>query len=422
MKMNKWTLGLAAAGVVSLGSVAQSEEAKNSVMTALSSTTISGYVNTSIHWNPGSAPGTYGYSFGGLGAKGDGFNLDVVDLTIQKPLDEGQWSAGYKAELWFGPDANGIPGFANGLGTSTVGVTAQDFAIKNAYIALRAPIGNGVDFKVGVFDTVIGYESQNAGDNPNYTRSYGHTLEPTQHTGVLATYRFNDVFSASLGIANTVSATINGRTSPAVGVPPPPAAGSGTFGAESQKTYMASIALTAPESFGSMKGATLYSGVVDGRPTAGATPDRTWFYIGAVVPTPIEGLAVGMAYDHLFISTVTTPVVLSTQDTDAIAVYASFKATDKLTVHGRAEYIWMGGDGLAGGGAAIGGAAGPFASGDKFFAATVTLDYALWANVISRLEARWDHDLTGNPNGNEHFGGGTRSNDYLLALNLIYKF
>ena len=43
--MNKWTMGLAAAGVVSLASAAQAEE--NSVLTALSSTVISGSVEAS---------------------------------------------------------------------------------------------------------------------------------------------------------------------------------------------------------------------------------------------------------------------------------------------------------------------------------------------------------------------------------------
>ena len=47
MKMNKWTMGLAAAGVVSLASTAQAEE--NSVLTALSSTVISGSVEASYN-------------------------------------------------------------------------------------------------------------------------------------------------------------------------------------------------------------------------------------------------------------------------------------------------------------------------------------------------------------------------------------
>ena len=51
MKFNKWTLGLAAVGAVSLASAARADEAKLSqVQTALSNTTISGYVSASANW------------------------------------------------------------------------------------------------------------------------------------------------------------------------------------------------------------------------------------------------------------------------------------------------------------------------------------------------------------------------------------
>src|SRR5712672_2208286 len=102
MNYKPWTLALIGAGLVSLPAVTNAEEKASSAMTAVSGTTISGYVNTSAWWVPGSTPNTAAYSFGGFGAKGDGFNLDVVDLTISKPLDEGAWGAGYKAEMWFG--------------------------------------------------------------------------------------------------------------------------------------------------------------------------------------------------------------------------------------------------------------------------------------------------------------------------------
>src|SRR5579872_7527502 len=129
MKFNKWTLGLAAVGAVSLASVAQAEEKASTVMTALSSTILSGYVDTSMQWNMGTgdrfAPA---YKFGGA-AKADGFNLDVVKLTLEKPLDESEWAAGYKVDLMMGPDANT-------LGTTSTGVKG-DFAIKQAYVALR---------------------------------------------------------------------------------------------------------------------------------------------------------------------------------------------------------------------------------------------------------------------------------------------
>src|SRR5215471_8514540 len=205
MKFNKWTIGLAAVGVVSLASAAKAEEKASSVMTAVSSTTLSGYVDTTAQWNFGTGNAHLpDYKFGGP-SKADGFNLNVVQLRIDKPLDEAEWAAGYRVDLWFGPDANT-------LGTSSTShetPTTADFAIRQAYVALRTPVGNGLDWKIGVFDSPMGYESVEAGANPNYTRSYGHSIEPQTHTGILGTYRFSDMFSASAGIANTVNSAIN---------------------------------------------------------------------------------------------------------------------------------------------------------------------------------------------------------------------
>jgi len=178
MKINEWTLGLAAVGVVSLASVARADEVKLVPLnTALASTTISGYVDTSATWNPGTGnanPAPYAFNAG----KQDGFNLDLVDLKISKPLDEGKFSAGYTAEFIFGPDAAAI--------TGSTGASAN---IREAHVDLRVPIGNGLDFQVGRFGNLIGYESTTSYLNPNYTRTYAWSLEPTEHTGVLAPTR-----------------------------------------------------------------------------------------------------------------------------------------------------------------------------------------------------------------------------------------
>ena len=212
MKFNQWTLGLAAVGVVSLASVVQAEEATkaSSVMTALSSTTLSGYVDTSIQWNLGTGNAFLpAYAFGGPG-KADGFNLNVVKVTLENPADAAEgWAAGYKVDLLFGPDADA-------LATQSTGVKA-DFGIKQAYVDLKAPVGNGLDVKVGVFDTIIGYEVFESGNNPNFTRSYGYTIEPTTHTGVLASYQFCDMFGVSAGVANTFGPAINARANPPQG-------------------------------------------------------------------------------------------------------------------------------------------------------------------------------------------------------------
>jgi hypothetical protein len=385
MKLNQWTLGLAAMGVISLSSAVRAEEASMPLMTALSSTTISGYVDTSAHWNLGTGTGgsVFPYLFGGVD-KADGFNLNVVQLSISRPLDETDWAAGYRVDLWLGPDANT-------LGTqSTLSTGSGDLAIRQAYVALRAPVGNGVDLKMGVFDSVIGYESIAAVDNPNYTRSYGRTLEPTTHTGVLASYRVNELLSVSAGVADTVGPVINERAWPVK--------------AESYKTYMGSIAITAPDTWGFLAGSTLYGGVVNGF-SSGINDNQTSWYVGATLATPVEGLRLGAAWDVLDLHD-------QTGDAWAVSVYGSYAATEKLSLHLRGELatsvanLWPG---LA-----------PGADHNQFWALTGTVQYHLWQNVLTRAEVRWDHADEGT-----YFTSNSvvnRRNSVLLAANVIYKF
>jgi hypothetical protein len=409
MKYNKWTVALAALGVVSLASAAKAEEKASPVMTALSSTTISGYVDTSAQWNFGTGNGNLPpYKFGGT-RKADGFNLDVVQLRIDKPLDEQDWAAGYRVDLWFGPDANNI--VAPGLGTSSLGVTAQDFAIRQAYVALRAPVGKGLDFKMGVFDSIIGYESIEAGNNPNFTRSYGHSIEPQTETGLLASYRFCDCFTASLGVADTFGPTINDRAfAPVDG---------GHRASESYKTYMGSVALTAPESMGFLSGSTLYAGIVNGFADNGLVAPRssavTSYYVGATVATPVTGLRAGASFDYLNIAH-------ANNDDYSFAGYLSYQASEKLSFHGRAEYLKDKLGNVPGRGSFL----FPFVpAGGKaeVLALTGTVQYDLWKNVISRLELRWDHSLTDTPLFGGPVGGApAMDNAWMLAANVIYKF
>jgi len=397
MKFEKWTVALAALGVVSLASVASAEEKTSMVQTALASTTLSGYVDTSAQWNFGTGNAHLPqYKFNSA-SKADGFNLDVVQIRIEKALDEGEWSAGYKVDLWAGPDANVL----GTQSTSSLG-GSSDFALRQAYVALRMPCGNGIDWKVGVFDSIIGYESVEGPNNPNYTRSYGHSIEPQTHTGVLGSYRFTDMLSASFGIANTATQTINDR------------AQLHPDGVESEKTYMASLALTAPDNTGFLAGSTLYGGFVNGF-SSSYGDGQTSYYVGATLATPVTGLRLGTSFDYLDIHNISG-------ETWSLAGYASFQATEKLSLHARAEYLRDRGEQKV----YTTDPTDPLASTnpDKVLALTATAQYDLWKNVISRLELRWDHSLS----GQETWGGKTAAdapslkNAWMLAANVIYKF
>src|ERR1043166_8612618 len=98
MKRNPWIVALIGAALVNLHITAQAEEQPSSIMTALSSTTLSGYVDTSAQWNIGTGNGHVpNYAFGGS-AKADGFNLNVVKLSLEKPIDAADtWGADRKS-------------------------------------------------------------------------------------------------------------------------------------------------------------------------------------------------------------------------------------------------------------------------------------------------------------------------------------
>jgi len=426
MKHHPWTLALAAAGVVSLAPAAPAEEAQHPVLTALSATTLSGYVDTSAIWKFGTDPGGSvlpGRSYDGPD-KQDGFNLNVIKLALGKPLEEGGWSAGYQVELLFGPDANVYA-------TTSTGVTSSDFAIKQAYVSLRAPVGNGLDFKVGFWDACIGYEVYDAASNPNYSRSYGYFIEPLSHTGIQANYKVNEVVSLTAGVADAeavgtgIGSLINSRSN-----------------IESVKSYMGMVNITAPESLGFLKGSSLTAGVVDSGATLPGEPDVVNYYVGGTFNTPVNGLALGVAYDYRGNGQLDT---FGSAYANAVSLYTLYQATEKMKFAVRGEYA-----SASAGTFGAKPAGGP--NNEEFFGLTATADYSLWANVVSRIEFRWDHDASGGPPAfgsrgaqgvlPSHLSGNGGDGDYewlpagldrysdarylrnafSLALNIIYQF
>ena len=423
MKFNKWTLGLAAVGVVSLASAARADEKMNALQTALSNTTISGYVSASFNW--AITPGNYQNSPAGFIPyqginKENGFNLDVAKISIAKPEDESPWASGYQLDLLFGPDAVGYNPSANGS-------SGQDFAIKQAYVTLRTPIGNGIDWKVGVFDTIIGYEVFDSGSDPNYTRSYGFTVEPTEHTGILGTYKINDEWSVSAGIANTLEAGINQRSWDYQFDDRP-------VTRDWNKTYMGALTYTAPSSWGWAAGSSFYAGIVYGFNGGSfdngnhpgdtgfyANGDQVNYYAGVTLNTPWKQLTAGAAFDyvHNFMGGETYLGYEQHNDLAVFGLYATYKATDKLSFDGRAEYLH--GQYTYNYTYAHFNYGGGYSS--EAFEVTGTMEYDLWANVVSRLEIRWDHvGAFSTPYAIDDGDNVANKSSVGFYANVIYKF
>jgi hypothetical protein len=174
---------------------------------------------------------------------------------------------------------------------------------------------------------------------------------------------------------------------------------------------MASVAITAPENMSFLSGSTLYAGIVNGF-TDSYGENETSYYIGGTVATPVTGLRLGTSLDVLDIHN-------TGGETWSIAGYATYQATEKLSLHLRAEYLRDRGDQKF-----FVDSDGNSTNPDRVLGLTATAQYDLWKNVISRLELRWDHSLS----GQETWGGSTvdstptLKNEVMLAANIIYKF
>jgi hypothetical protein len=393
MKISKWTKMLLSAGLVSIPAVMLADDAPapSTVLTALSSTTLSGYVDTTAVWKFGTGDANMpGRVYDGPDVQ-DGFNLNVVSLTLDKPLDKDGWSAGYHVQMLMGPGA-----MKRGTGLIDV---PTDFAFNEAYVNLHVPIGNGLEVHVGQFGTFNGYEAYDSYKNPNWSRSYGFFNETSAHTGIAAFYKVADWLTVQAGVGNTgpFNSQVDAKTS-----------------TESAKAYLVMATLTAPDSFGFMKGATLSGGYTTG-PNTDDAPHIDQFYVGGTMPLPVTGLSLGFAYDY-------TADVGDTSGTyaNATALYIMYQATEKLKINTRLDYT------SATHGYyydALGSATTFHTGNDQLGSLTVTADYALWKNVVSRAEFRWDHSFDGTgPYGGVEAGIPHDKDAVSLALNIIYLF
>ena len=428
MKFNQWTLGLAAVGAVSMASAVRADDAPkpSALNTALSNTTISGYISTSMNWEmtPSGNVANLGNSPAGnipfQSAKANGFNLDVVKISIAKPEEATPYASGYEADLLFGPDAVGWNPSPHSSGTFGGATYGADFSIQQAFITLNTPVGNGIDWKFGVFNTVIGYESTDSGSNPNYTRSWGWAVEPTENTGVLASYKVNDEWSLSAGVANTLTAGINARNTY---MP--------TTGSEWHKTVMGSVTFNAPSNWGWASGSALYAGIVYGfynGATAGTGDqggNQVNYYAGATLNSPWKNVTFGASLDYVQnVGGVITPIGDFTGhiNNTVFGLYNTIKATDKLSFNTRGEYWEVDG---------FGGTGGHYQGGDGGIELTEDVEYDLWANVMTRLELRYDKCTSGVGNNSYVLPGSVTaiggvntgySASVGLYANIIYKF
>ena len=193
----------------------------NFVETAQKGIKLSGYVDAGYSYNfTGAANGTSEVTgrFGSdTAAKGD-FNLYAVKIALEKALtSENKAQAGFRTDVMIGEDANYLINRDVIYTDSNGEQDSNALFLEQAYVSIRAPVGNGWDFKVGKFVSILGYEVIERPANMNVTYGLLWQQMPLYYTGVLSSYKFDDYLDAKLGVVNGSNSDNNTTTNPNAG-------------------------------------------------------------------------------------------------------------------------------------------------------------------------------------------------------------
>jgi hypothetical protein len=184
---------------------------------------VGGWANAGITYNANNPSNNFNgpVTFGDRNGE---FQLNQLNLFVQRAVaaEGDSWDFGGRFDVMFGTDAiftqaYGVPAFDvnNGApknrGNWDLALLNDNrfygLALPQAYAEAYAPIGNGLNIKVGHFYTPIGYETVPAPDNFFYSHAYTMQYgEPFTHTGVMGNYTVDSNW-AVMGGVTTGSAT-----------------------------------------------------------------------------------------------------------------------------------------------------------------------------------------------------------------------
>jgi hypothetical protein len=394
----------------------------NYVETAQKGITLSGYVDVSYTEQFGGR----GTGFGGgqaalhqFDTNNNNFNVQAVKVALEKALpDKNEWAAGFRIDTIYGADARslGDSGFSS-LSSPSGAVTGNStFALEQALVKFRIPVGNGLDIYAGKFVTFLGYEVIESPANPNFSRGLLFTNAiPLTNTGVYADYKFNDTFEAKLGVVDGWNNSVSPNTFGTGATAATSINSDSTFGG---KAITGQLNINAPGKNANITQSFIYSPQGDSvaaNPTSGPglapTGDNGVFVYdiwGNWTPTfdKSGALTLGFNLDYGYDS----------YSWYGAALYAQYKLTKVITLAGRGEYLHSdanAGKFGVGGTIAPDGTFAPLSQDD--YSLTATISFAVWDNLLTRAEYRFD-DLSKGSTG----VASTTQNE--ISLEAVYSF
>jgi len=318
---------------------------------------LSGYADVSYIYNfqepEEPTVGNIGRAFD---TESNGFTPHAFELVLEKPITD-QMPLGFRTDLFYGDDASVFK--ATGLG-----VAGEDFDLQQAYITAKAPIGEGLEFKVGKFVTLLGAEVIESPANWNFSRSYMFFYSiPFTHTGVLATYPIGEWGSVTGGVVNGWDIVDDNNKA---------------------KSFLGNLTLTPLESV------TLSSNLITGAEQSGSSRNRRTVVSNIVTWTPpIEHLSLMANYDYGHESGLTPGTGVAgfeAADWQGLALYAKYDVTDTWSLAGRWEWF----DDKDNVRTKLTSIGGGIPTDIDFYGWTLTSQWKLYEHVLARLEYRHD--------------------------------
>jgi len=427
----------------------------NFVETAQKGIKLSGYVDAGYSYNfTGSVSnGQVNSRFADDSTQEGDFNLYAVKIALEKALtSENRAQAGFRADVMIGEDAqmlinrgqpsnagSGVNSNYNGQGNSNA------LFLEQAYVNLRAPVGNGWDFKVGKFVTILGYEVIERPANMNIT--YGQLWQnafPLTYVGVLSSYRFDDYLDGKLGVVNGSNSDNNTTVN---------ANGDGV-------ALLASLNVTAPGGNANWSNNFQYSTALENNTSYQNNPNGTGQQRTSSYPVNNFGSAANgyavvynswgnwapkFANDKLLFAFDTALGNASWSSTRDItvnatwygaAVYAKYQFNDWFSLASRADYLGSNNAGKFGtqGAISTSTAANSFptlsnghVTGNNYWSYTITSAFNVIDNLLLRAEYRldWGTGITSDqvtPNSNSVSGVQSGGPCHYAGAEVVYSF
>ena len=316
---------------------------------------MSGFVDTSYGYNF-NEPNTRTNTLRVFDTRAGDFMINNAELVLEKTVSA-ESPVGFRTDLDFGTDAEVVGSVTTGLGRGD-----DEFDLQQAYADYLAPIGNGLDVKLGKFVTMHGAEVIEAKDNWNFSRSYMFGISiPFTHTGIRATYPWTEWLSTTVGVSNGWDVVDDNNKA---------------------KTVELSTTVSPFEHF-SLGGTYMF-----GAEQNGDSHDQRHLFDLVATYQPIEKLTLKLNLDFAGEEDAVDEVGGGNASWNGVAVYAKYDVTPKWSLATRWE-VFNDQDGVRTA-ANTGGLTGSGIEDLRLFEWTLTSECKIHEHLIARLEYRLD--------------------------------